>query len=126
MDPTVLTVDELLDVLEDVGSSPAARANARGEVRRRAESRAVSVTTPDAILARAVEELRKAGRFDVAHACLVLFAGATPDPILLGLNADPDGGLAYWLVKYTREMCREMWVMREGCRPCVARAGGGW
>jgi hypothetical protein len=81
-----MTVDQLMDVLEDPVSSPADRSSARTEIRKRAETPLVAVpdiTTPDAILARAVDQLRTAGRYDIAHACLVVFAGAMPDPALI-------------------------------------------
>ena len=80
-----MTIDQLMDVIQNSTASAADVAAARAEIRQRAES----PFAPDAILMRAVAQLKQAGRCDVAHACLVLFAGLLPDAELLNSHALP-------------------------------------
>ena len=85
LDLMAMSIDALMDALLDPRQA-ASQMAVRAEIRRRAESIDVAdpdITTPNAILLRAVDELRKNGWYEVAHACLVLFAGAVPDEWLL-------------------------------------------
>lgn len=126
----VMTVDQLMDVLQDLSSSTASVSAARAEIRQRTEylltatatdaaTAATAATTaaaataaatatataaaPDAILMRTVNGLHLVGRCDLAHACLVVFAGAVPDPALLQHCHDSDTSwLVAWLVDSAR------------------------
>jgi hypothetical protein len=92
METAIMTIDQLMDVLQSSTSSATDVAAVRAEIRQRAESPFAAepdLTTPDAILMRAVAQLKQAGRCDVAHACLVLFAGVVPDAALLNTHALP-------------------------------------
>lgn len=82
MDVASLPIDRLMDLLENEETPGQVKAATRTEIRRRAEEPAVAapdITTPHAILMRAVDELRDAGWCDLAHACMVVFMGAQPD-----------------------------------------------
>ena len=80
----------------------------RAEIRLRTES------DPYAILMRAVDELRRNGWHDVAHACLVLFADAIPDEGLLMHNGSLHSGLASWVVAGAR--ARLLRSVTHSCR----------
>ena len=121
-----MTVEKLMDVLQDPSSCASNIKDARAEIRLRTES-APYVSTPQAILMRTVEELRLSGRFDLAHACLVVFAGAAPDPALLlptGFvvgNSDAIG-LVAWLIGRARGWGETLEGLNMGCRPSVNAA----
>lgn len=62
-DPSSLDIDQLMDLLQEpaqIENIPVIRAEIRQRVQR--------VNTPESILRRAVEDLCKAGRNDIAHA----------------------------------------------------------
>lgn len=136
-DPRHLSIVQLMDALQDLTQEekfPVIRA----EIERRAQSPAVAgpdVMTAEAILERAVNDLRNAGWYDIAHACLVVFANATPDPGLLfgytqapavchhngelcshssrpensGVAAGAHCGLANWIVGSAQDCARPRW-----------------
>jgi hypothetical protein len=87
------SADELMDMLVMLENGQQ-RNDVRSEIRKRCETPSVAapdVTSPDAIVLRAVAELRNAGWWDVADACIVLFAralGISPEVFLPLIQAD--------------------------------------
>ena len=123
MDVASLRIGRLMDLLENPDTPVDVRVMVRTEIHRRTETPVVAapdeMTTPGAILMRVVDDLRNAGRCDLAHACMVVFAGATLDPermlrhngqgtahagvVELSLvHPNTDGGLASWLIGRAR------------------------
>eukprot|EP00955_Chlamydomonas_euryale_P072099 361291-Chlamydomonas_euryale.AAC.2 len=140
------TIDKLMDMLGD--SSTPDRPAVRAEIRRRVIAEP-DVTTPDAILMRAVDELRQSGWYGVAHSCLVVFADAVPNPYLLSctqarhqsnddqrdgidpsstegfMGAFTSGGLSERLVGCARARAEALWCglapRLGGCRAAAGR-----
>ena len=67
-----MNIDDLLDLFVDLPSGDRKDA-VRSEIRRRAEPRPGVGATPEAIVKRAVSDLRHGGWHDIADACLLLF-----------------------------------------------------
>lgn len=141
-------IGQLLEMYEEAILSGSDTTSISAEITLRAETHFVAppdVTSPQQIVARAVDELRRAGWYVLAHACEVIVFGADPDSVLLTLpdgrgvdghrQEDPDrsteaeqqaasgpGGLPEWIVECARLRAGRL---RLSCRMACVGAGMG-